>query len=71
MIERKINVILDLDSTLLCSVPLNVIASNLEVFKELNENEKAVNCYKKLIKINLPIFSPNKKPEIFPRANYR
>jgi hypothetical protein len=42
MIERKINVILDLDSTLLCSVPLNVIEMNPEVFKELNEKLKYV-----------------------------
>lgn len=42
MIETKINVILDLDSTLLCSVPLNVIEMNPEIFKELNEKLKYV-----------------------------
>ena len=42
MNDKKINVILDLDSTLLCSVPLNVIEMNPEVFKELNEKLKYV-----------------------------
>jgi len=59
MIETKINVILDLDNTLLCSVPLFEVNNNPSVYDYLNKNLKYIdmgNIYRVYLRPNLEDF---------------